>query len=120
MTDNPQWTPDVERGTAGAICHGAGDIDDAWEDYIPEAKDALTFLADEGLLLPPGGDVYTEHGYVHRNGHGGSYSSADHDGAWDAYLRAGGNDKVRWGTRIAIEWPETGGHYSGPWQFGGE
>lgn len=120
MTDNPQWTPETGQGTARAICAAAHDIFEAWEDYAEEAEGALKFLAGEGLLLPPGGEVYTEYGFVHRNSRGGSYSSHNQDDAHDAYLRAGGNDKVRWGTRIGIEWPETGGQYYGPWQFDGE
>lgn len=120
MTDSLQWTPETEKETARAIGVAVGDLSQAWEDYLDEAVGALAYLTREGLLLPPGGDVYIEYGYVHRNGHGGSYSSADQDNAWDAYLKAGGDNKVRWGTRVAIEWSETGGHYSGPWQFDGE
>jgi hypothetical protein len=120
MTDSPQWNFSTERGAAQAICHGSGDIDDAWEDYIPEARDALAYLADEGLLLPPGGEVYIEWGFVHRNDRGGSFSSANEAVAQDMFQRAGGNDKARWGIRVATEWPETGGQYHGPWQFSGE
>jgi len=120
MTNSPQWTPGTEEGTARAIGVAAGDIPAVWGDYLEEAVSALTYLTREGLLLPPGGQVYTEYGFIHRNDRGGSFSSADEAVAQDMFQRAGGDGKARWGIRVAIEWPETGGQYHGPWQFSGE
>jgi hypothetical protein len=100
--------------------HRCDTVDEVWRSYLQQTEAALTFLASEGLLLPPGGEVYIEWGFVHRNDRGGSFSSANEAVAQDMFQRAGGNDKARWGIRVATEWPETGGQYHGPWQFSGE
>lgn len=59
MTTDPRWTDDTEETVArriGAVHrHRIEDIDLCWRSYSEQARTALAWLADNGLLIPPGG-----------------------------------------------------------------
>jgi hypothetical protein len=127
---DPRWTVETEEITAQAIYQSTPHAEDnVWHHLSPDgearwymrerAKVVLDALHGIGLLLPPGGSSYIEYGYVRRD-IGSSYSSHDPVDAAQAFARAGGVAVARRGTRVAIEGPETGGLYYGPWQFDDE
>lgn len=119
MTNSP-WTlltkERVARSIAEADPKREGAIDDVWRSYEAQAAAALEAVHVEGLLLPFGGNSWIEHGFVYRKS-GNWWGSKDPETAAKVFNSIGGIGTARRATRVAVEWPRTGGLYYGPWQF---
>ena len=117
---NPLWTLLTEERVARSIAEAdpkrEGGVDEVWRSYQGHAAAALEAVHLEGLLLPFGGSVWVEHGFVYRKS-GAWWGSKDPEAAVRVFNSVGGISAARRATRIAVEWPRTGGLYYGPWQF---